>query len=461
MADSPFDIGHLHASEQMRIRAGNLSREERDKLMRGENPWPKFTFSTVNDGEIDHFQIHQEEKRKLDAQLLESLITEKPDGSIDRQLRDQESNTTPEKFLVFHRNPDGTPEVRLHPEPPSAEELALRKREELLKREEELQSRREHDRRMQEMRDDPITNLLDQIALRKREELLEREERLQSERRLEQRKQELDKILDRQPTIPSDAERSAIPTFERIGESAFSEPTVAEKLWKLTESNFFWGGGVGMALTAYAFELGGAPRFAVVLLVMAWLVFTISVFRHGFFERGSKVARLIYHALISLAIAVVLAITWILLHPVTVQPVQVAASSAPTPTPMRTTSASPSSSPSPTPKTSPSPSVSPLVGVSTPMTLSNETRIGLLQCNVSEYDNGYRILLGAVCIAKHQQTGQEFIGTITEPNGFADMNVPYGFYVVTIKAEGYLTRVEAVKVGDQPASVGVVLQKAR
>src|SRR5260370_25669222 len=41
MADVPFDIGHLHQGEQDRIRDGQLTRDERDNLMRGENPWPK------------------------------------------------------------------------------------------------------------------------------------------------------------------------------------------------------------------------------------------------------------------------------------------------------------------------------------------------------------------------------------------------------------------------------------
>jgi tRNA_anti-like len=41
MANVPFDVGHLHVSEQDRIREGNLNPDERAKLMRGENPWPK------------------------------------------------------------------------------------------------------------------------------------------------------------------------------------------------------------------------------------------------------------------------------------------------------------------------------------------------------------------------------------------------------------------------------------
>src|SRR5205807_3209799 len=37
----PFDIGHLYKGEQDRIRNGDLNPHEREKLMRGENPWPE------------------------------------------------------------------------------------------------------------------------------------------------------------------------------------------------------------------------------------------------------------------------------------------------------------------------------------------------------------------------------------------------------------------------------------
>src|SRR6266542_1850262 len=42
MVDPPFSISHLHQGEQSRIRAGDLSRDELAKIMRGENPWPQY-----------------------------------------------------------------------------------------------------------------------------------------------------------------------------------------------------------------------------------------------------------------------------------------------------------------------------------------------------------------------------------------------------------------------------------
>ncbi|MDX6577841.1 MAG: hypothetical protein QOE96_3794 [Blastocatellia bacterium] len=259
--------------------------------------------------------------------------------------------------------------------------------------------------------------------------------------------------------------RSITPRFATICESDFSDPSIAEKFWKLTDSNLFWGGGIGVALAAYAFELGGAPRFSVFLLVAAWLVITISIFRHGFFARSSKTAKRIYESLISLIIAAALVITWILLYPITIQPAQVSVGSSPTPLSAMTPTqlqAVPSVSQSPKPSPVSSLSQTPTVAKqeSSVAPVPSDAKIGLLQCIVSEYDNGYKLFGGATCVAKHQQTGQEFIGT-TDKDGTANINVPYGFYVVTIKATGYGTRVEAAKVGDTVGSVSVVLEKAR
>lgn len=124
-----------------------------------------------------------------------------------------------------------------------------------------------------------------------------------------------------------------------------------------------------------------------------------------------------------------------------------------------------SPTPTLTPTATPTPPINPATqpaAITTPSpTLPSDTKIGLLQCSVSErLENGFRTIKHAVCVAKHQQTGLEFIGTVGE-RGWADMNVPYGFYIVTIKAEGYLTRVEAVKVGEEVANVVIELQRAQ
>lgn len=60
--------------------------------------------------------------------------------------------------------------------------------------------------------------------------------------------------------------------------------TALEKFDKLAERNSFMGGGVGLAIAAYAFLLGGAPRFGFALLVVSWFVIAVSVWRHRFFE---------------------------------------------------------------------------------------------------------------------------------------------------------------------------------
>lgn len=89
-----------------------------------------------------------------------------------------------------------------------------------------------------------------------------------------------------------------------------------EKLWKFTESNLFWGGGVGVALAAYAFLFGGAPRwFPLLLLVASWLIISLSVYRHRFFEGRPSLAQVVANAIVYALVGFVLIIFWLLLVP--------------------------------------------------------------------------------------------------------------------------------------------------
>jgi hypothetical protein len=86
---------------------------------------------------------------------------------------------------------------------------------------------------------------------------------------------------------------------------------LGEKLSKLAESNFFMGGGVGMVIAAYAFLLGGAPRFGFALLILSWLVISISLWRHRFFENRSR--ENIWNIILCGLIGLLLLGIWILL----------------------------------------------------------------------------------------------------------------------------------------------------
>lgn len=70
-----------------------------------------------------------------------------------------------------------------------------------------------------------------------------------------------------------------------------------------------------MTLAAYAFLLAGAPKFSIILLVLAWLTISVSIFRHNFFDRKSKHLQVIGSASISLCIAILLFLAWIFLRP--------------------------------------------------------------------------------------------------------------------------------------------------
>lgn len=94
----------------------------------------------------------------------------------------------------------------------------------------------------------------------------------------------------------------------------------------------FWGGGVGMALVALGFRWGNAPPwFTVTLLVLAWLIFSISVYKHKFFERWSPFRQLLGNAGVSVVIALILSAAWVGLRP-SIQRQAVTQSATPSPT---------------------------------------------------------------------------------------------------------------------------------
>lgn len=86
-----------------------------------------------------------------------------------------------------------------------------------------------------------------------------------------------------------------------------------------------------MAIAAYAFLIGGAPNFAVFLLVVAGLVMAVSIYRHNFFEGRSRRAQFIGETLVSLCVALVLAVLWFTLRPDPPPRAEVVTNSQPTP----------------------------------------------------------------------------------------------------------------------------------
>jgi hypothetical protein len=131
--------------------------------------------------------------------------------------------------------------------------------------------------------------------LRKREELLEREEALAREKR---------SSTSTSPTEPPK------PTERK---------SFWDKLWALTESNLFIGGGVGMAIAAYAFLLSGAPWFGLCLLILGWLVISLSVYRHRFFEDRSRLVQVIGNLTVCGSVGLILGVLWGLLVPAPAQ----------------------------------------------------------------------------------------------------------------------------------------------
>ncbi|MDQ3713299.1 MAG: hypothetical protein M3388_13925 [Acidobacteriota bacterium] len=100
-------------------------------------------------------------------------------------------------------------------------------------------------------------------------------------------------------------------------EVSLQEQTFLQKIWKLSESNLFWGGGCGVIIVTFGTLLTTtAITFSFVLLVVGWMMITISIWRHKFFERKSNKAQAFGNISISLPIGVILFGMWILLRPI-------------------------------------------------------------------------------------------------------------------------------------------------
>jgi hypothetical protein len=92
--------------------------------------------------------------------------------------------------------------------------------------------------------------------------------------------------------------------------------TTVEKLWKLIESNFFWGGGVGLAVAAYSFEWASVPQWVTVLmLTVAWLIICTSIYKHQFFEKHSVLLQIVINLIIFVSIAATFVVVWLVMIP--------------------------------------------------------------------------------------------------------------------------------------------------
>lgn len=70
-----------------------------------------------------------------------------------------------------------------------------------------------------------------------------------------------------------------------------------------------------MVCVAYGFLLADALKFSIALLVIGWLIITVSIYRHNFFESKAKRVRVAGQTLISITLAVILVVLWFALRP--------------------------------------------------------------------------------------------------------------------------------------------------
>lgn len=122
--------------------------------------------------------------------------------------------------------------------------------------------------------------------------------------------------------------------------------TFAGKFDRLSESNLFWGGGVGIVSLALAFRFSDAPHwFSLTLLIIGWLIISISIWRHKFFEGQARLIQTIANTFVCVVIAAVISVAWFVLSPKTQQPVEKERQVQVSPTPPATTT--PTAMPSP------------------------------------------------------------------------------------------------------------------
>jgi hypothetical protein len=99
-----------------------------------------------------------------------------------------------------------------------------------------------------------------------------------------------------------------------------------------------------------------------------------------------------------------------------------------------------------------------LLRESQPAIPGRDVELGCLECHVSDEDTKQH-LLGATVIAQNEHTKREYSG-VTNRDGWLALNVPCGYYAVTIRADRHKPRTDAARVvsADQKGFLDVSIQ---
>jgi hypothetical protein len=305
-----FYISHLNQKERDRIKRGEFEPREIEMLAKGEDAWEQSRKPLPADlkppASLPPFDEWARNVIEQFSPVAERVHQAAVDAALDHSPTPEEHERTGRGLDARHsllpeppkKKPKIDPQVEAH-------EAALRRQEQAQqrRRDEErdrasrtLESERDHQEsinRSQSPHRDWIRDLSDQRALRKREELVEREERLQRQRESERRQRELNdftrslgfdlpaesdirresKPLERVfPELPAEKEPTQAqeeddkllpkPAFGYITGSSdnqiiniynrFATKSLSEKIQGFTESNLFWGGGIGMARLCFS-----------------------------------------------------------------------------------------------------------------------------------------------------------------------------------------------------------------
>jgi hypothetical protein len=92
--------------------------------------------------------------------------------------------------------------------------------------------------------------------------------------------------------------------------------SIKDKLSRLSHSNAFWTGGIGVALTGFGFEWAKAPTIVPAVLILAgWIFIIIAIYQHDFFEGKSKRLQVMGNLLISGIVTAIFVAAWLALRP--------------------------------------------------------------------------------------------------------------------------------------------------
>jgi hypothetical protein len=356
---SQFDLSHLHPGERNRIKARQFTARELSALLINQNPWtksgkpeplrlslePTEQSNQAQQQEEIHEPTEDEITQLMFADDLQTYHSRDTPAAVknelrefyraqhkkgqeqerDKRRREQEKTETALDALRELREKFGDDPDKAHLFPPAEISTA-----DLHKWYDEI-SRPvrnipfpnpsfEQLRRDRILRDIQATGRPDPNDVAEEEAEADRYQQKLALAR-EKKRKELEAKFEPvapQPSgvVPLHLQRDDLMGKELSHHDLSPKPSLQEKFWMLTDSNLFWGGGIGLAGLAYSFEWAKMPaKLTITMTAVSWLIICVSLYRHQFFEMWPRIGQIVANILLFLSIAVILIFLWIICRP--------------------------------------------------------------------------------------------------------------------------------------------------